>query len=75
MNDESRDREVPRKSYVLGIFIPTRSVEGDYTSVDTGGLLEQRVSLTDNCAGPHCMGKQTQNDAYQVECACDCACI
>jgi hypothetical protein len=69
-----RCSESRRRGYVLGLFTPATWDESDSLSVDSGGLVEPRVVLTDIRIGLRGWGEQTRNDAYQAECACDCAC-
>ena len=69
-----RCSESRRRGYVLGLFAPATWDESDSLSGDSGGLVEPRVVLTDVRIDPQGWGEQTRNDAYQAECACDCAC-
>ena len=70
----SRCGESRQRGYVLGLFAPATWDESDSLSVDSGGLVEPRVVLTDVRIDPQGWGEQTRNDACQVECTCDCAC-
>ena len=74
MTKVPRCGESRQRGYVLGLFSPTTWEEGDGPSVDSGGLVEPRVVLTDIRIDPQGWGEQTRNDAYQAECACDFAC-
>gem|GEM_PF-5066847 len=64
--------EYPRRGYLLGLFTPIAWDNGNCP--DFGELVEQRVVLTGIPIDPPGLGECTHNDAYQAECACDCAC-
>lgn len=73
--EESRGGEPPHRGYVLGIYTPIMWDEGAGSSMGFGGLVEQRVVLTNVHIGSQDLEKQIRNDACQAECACDCACM